>query len=260
MTQRDNILQELKELETSVLNFTPQNVFFVPSGYFDGLAALMLAKVKALDSKNAADEISFLSPVISNLSKQSPYHVPAGYFDGLAENIQRAVTGIEASQTTNEELIAISPFLSSIRKQMPYTVPKEYFENTAQTATVIADKRQAEVVSFTSRKWFRYAAAAVVTSVIAITAFLFINNEKPDATTNSHAWVKKNIKKVSTDKINEFIKLAEEEKLVENAVVSTDKKMEIKELVKDIPVAEIQNFLDEIDVGDNSADDEMILN
>ena len=51
------------------------------------------------------------------------------------------------------------------------------------------------------------------------------------------------MKKVSTDKIDEFIKLAESEKPYEATASVTNKTDDVKELIKDIPENEIQDFL-----------------
>jgi len=55
MTQRDNILQELSELQSSLLNAGTQNVYRVPGGYFDNLAEQVLNRIRALDTENAAE-------------------------------------------------------------------------------------------------------------------------------------------------------------------------------------------------------------
>jgi hypothetical protein len=54
------------------------------------------------------------------------------------------------------------------------------------------------------------------------------------------------MKKISTEKLDEFIKLAETDKVSEEAVASIGTKTEeVKELIKDIPENEIQDFLND---------------
>ena len=56
MIQKENILQELNELKSSLATVTPQNVYTVPVGYFDGLVAQVLSRIKAVEAKNAVEE------------------------------------------------------------------------------------------------------------------------------------------------------------------------------------------------------------
>ncbi len=264
MNNRDNILHELQELQSMLATTVPQNTLAVPAGYFEGLAEQVLNKIKALEAVNAVDELNVLSPTLANLSKAMPYKVPQGYFEGLSEKMLSLLQeNIQLSAT--EELESISPLLSGLKKEMlarpnnqggPFSVPKGYFENTIQSPA----KPEVKIVSITSRKWFRYVAAAVVVGVIAMAGLLVTYNNNIDPTTNSHAWVKKSIKKVSTDKLDQFIQLVDEDKSVENAVATADKNKQIKELVKDIPDSEIQNFLNDTEVLDDVSADETILN
>ena len=69
-------------------------------------------------------------------------------------------------------------------------------------------------------------------------------------------WDKKNIKKVSTDKLDEFIELTEEEKSVQGTIASAEKTQDIKELIKDIPENEIQSLLNDTELLDDSNTDE----
>jgi hypothetical protein len=70
MTQKENILQELNELKSSLATVTPQNIYTVPVGYFEGLAAQVLNHIKAMEAKNAVEELGYLSPLLSNISRQ----------------------------------------------------------------------------------------------------------------------------------------------------------------------------------------------
>jgi hypothetical protein len=250
MTQKENILQELNELKSSLAAITPQNIYTVPVGYFDGLAAQVLNRIKALEAKNAVEELGYLSSSLSNISRQMPNYVPAGYFEGLAEKAMQLVRESSDYQTAKEELETLSPLLSGLKKTMPYSVPQGYFENLAEKR----DKPAAKVVSITQRKWFRYAAAAVVTGVIILAGFIYINSRNAvDPVDQPYAWVKKSIKKVDKTDIDAFVKLADEE--INNlAVVATSpvKPEEIKELMKDVSDKEIQDFLDETTVTESS--------
>ncbi len=260
MTQKDNILQELKELKSILANMTPQNTYTVPTGYFDGLAGQVLARIKATEATTAAEELDYLSPMLNKISKQMPYVAPAGYFDGLPEKMMQSVKESSDYQTAKEELEIVSPLLSSLKKEMPYAVPQGYFETLTEKISTEENKPATKIISISHRRWFRYAAAAVVTGVIVMAGFLVLGKEKADPNTNPHAWVKKSIKKVSTDKLDEFIQLVDEVKPVDNTVASSDKAKEIKELIKDVPETEIQSLLHDTEILEDPVSDETILN
>jgi hypothetical protein len=255
MTQNNNILQELKELESSLAGLAAQNIYSVPDGYFEGLAGQVLNRIKAMEATNAVEELGYLSPTLSNISKQLPYIVPAGYFEGLEEKLMQTVRNSNDYQTATEELETLSPLLSGLKKEMPYSVPQGYFETLAADINTQANKTETKIISIGSRKWFRYAAAAVVVGVIATLSFMLINQDKVTADKDSYAWVKKNIKKVSTEKIEEFIQLTDEDK----SVASIDTKIEdVKELMKDVPENEIQSLLNDTELLDDVNSDENI--
>ena len=69
MTNRETILNELKDLG-SALNYRPQNNYTVPNGYFEGLPAQILNRIKALEASDAKEELKYLSPLLSNVSKE----------------------------------------------------------------------------------------------------------------------------------------------------------------------------------------------
>ena len=56
MTERNNILQELQELKSSLANTGFQNPYQVPAGYFDGLADEILNRIRALEATSASEE------------------------------------------------------------------------------------------------------------------------------------------------------------------------------------------------------------
>ena len=261
MTQKENISKELNELKSTLATVTLQNVYAVPVGYFEGLAAQVLNRIKAMEAKNATEDpiaigLSYLSPSLSNISKQMPYAVPAGYFEEFAENVMQLVRERNDYQTAKEELETLSPLLSGLNKTMPYSVPQGYFESLGEKR----NKPAAIVVSITHRRWFRYAAAAVVTGVIVLAGFIYFNSRKPvDPVEQPYAWVKKSIKKVDKADIDAFVKLANEEFINQSVVANSPvKPEEIKELMKDVSDQEIQDFLDT--TPDTETNDETIMN
>lgn len=235
MTQRDNILQELNELQSSLAKAPAHNVYAVPAEYFEGLAEIMLTRVKALDASNAATELSILSPILSQASKQMPYDIPANYFQELPEAMLTTVNHANA-QTAEEELKSISPLLSSLKKENLYSVPEGYFET-------VVSKPQAKVVSFTGRKLFRYAAAAIVIGIVATSALLVVNQRNPNKQqAKLEEKVKKEIRKASDKELNEFVALTGDSR----DLAVNGSRLEMRDLLKDVSASEMQAFLEEV--------------
>lgn len=260
MAQNNNILQELRELESSLTNMAVQNAYSVPEGYFEGLAAQVLNRIKAMEATTAMEELHLLSPAVSALPKQIPYSAPVGYFEALPENTMQLIREIGLSAA--EETAGLSPLLNGLDKQMPYTVPQGYFNGIEERMlkAVTGAEQTAKVITLSSKKWFKYAAAAILVGVIATTSILLIKKDTIDPDKNSFAWIEKNTKKVSTDEIENFVKLTDETLGQKEVLVNADKLVEVKDLIKDIPEKDIQDFLDDLPYEENnSATDEDIM-
>lgn len=296
MAQKEYILQELNELKSTLASCANLHTYTVPAGYFEGLIEQVMRRIKALDAATAADELDQLSVLLASLSRQMPYSVPAGYFEGLAEQVLRRIRAMEAVSVdeelnalspllaglskkmpynipagyfegpgTNhitteqaspaEELATLSPLLSGMKKEMPYSVPAGYFESLADNIV----KKETKVIAITSRKWFRYAAAAVVTGVIATLAFIrFSNNEikSTDSIAKIEKKINKDLKKMSEQDLNDFLQFnAAGLDGTEN--VKSGNVDEAKELLKDVSESEMKTFLEE--TADVEPDTETIM-
>ncbi len=242
MKDKENILQELSELKSTLANITPQNVYTVPVGYFDGLVFQVLNRIKAMEAKNTTEELSYLSPSLINISRLMPYTVPAGYFEEIAENLMPLIGERNDYHTAQEEIETLSPLLSGLKKQIPYSVPDGYFDNLVEKT----NKPAAKVVSITHRKWFRYAAAAVVTGVAVLTGFIFFgksDNEK-EAGGLALANFTREIQKMDDmqkDNLMDFIDAGMSGN--ETAQLNTDSRLnEVKELLKGVSDKELKEF------------------
>ena len=257
MTQRENILQELRELKSILADADFQTTYKAPAGYFDGLAEEILNRVRALEATSASEELVALSPLLSSISKKMPHSVPAGYFDSLEKKLEQTIsTG--SDETAEKELENLSPLLSQLKKKTTYTVPGGYFENLQPAFINEGSGEKAKVVSITRQKWFRYAAAAVMIGVVATIGFFALNKkENIDPQNKSFAWVKKNLNKVSTDEINEFVELANAET---TDIAKLDGKDEINSLLKEVSDKEIQEFLNDTQLPEAGTEDDLILN
>jgi hypothetical protein len=110
MENRNNILNELREISPVVAGISHQVPYSVPAGYFEELAGRLLQLVKAGEAGN---------PVLPK--PNNPYQVPQGYFEVLASTILQRVIVEETS----------TPVLPKTNN--PYQVPQGYFEGLANT-------------------------------------------------------------------------------------------------------------------------------
>jgi hypothetical protein len=257
MTNRNTILKELAELESVLANHDPQNIYAVPAGYFEGLADQILNHIKALEANDAKEELSYLSPFLSNVSKEIPYSVPAGFFQNLSEDVLKKIIANEDHQTSAKEIETLSPLLSSLKNKKPYSVPAGYFEKL-QTG---AEKKETKVISITKRRWYRFAVAAVVIGIVAISGLVIFKSKQVDPNKNPQAWIEKNVdKKVSKNKLDEFVKLAEGESVNVTSEKDDVKLAEIKELMKDVPEKEIEDFLNDAIALESNGDTDGSMN
>ena len=237
MTNRNIILNELVDLGSTLKDHSPQNIYAVPDGYFEGLPTQILNRIKALETADAKEELEYLSSLLSSVSREMPYAVPAGFFQNLSEDVLKKISKHEDYQTSKEEIGSLSPLLSRLKNKNPYSVPAGYFE----ALETKVEKKETKVISITRRRLYRIAVAAVFIGVIAIGGLLFMNQHQPNINKDPEGWVYQNVtKKVSTEKIDEFVKLAEDE-----TATVTEEKAEIKELMKDVSEKEIQDFLND---------------
>jgi len=193
MTPDLNIENELRELAPALVGKQSLLPYEVPVGYFEQFPQRMLQLAKQDDVK---EEIEVISPLLAGLSKKMPFTVPEGYF----------------------ELSPASP-LNKIGRSIPYTVPAGYFEelpqrilskvlsaNNLENATQAATGSSGAKVISLGRSWIRYAAAAVVTAVIALAGWLYFRPASDSLGVNP-AFVKqldKEIREISDEEILEF--------------------------------------------------------
>lgn len=243
-----------------------QNVYRAPEGYFETLLEKVLNRIKTMEAGNAVEELGYLSPLLSNVSKQIPYTVPTGYFEELEGKLMQSIRESNDYHTAKEELEILSPLLSSLKKEIPYTAPHGYFENLVEILSTKEDKPASKVISLTSSKWFRYAAAAMITGVIAMTGFLYINNTT--ANNPAKALVKfekklnKEIEKTSDKELDEFIQQFSDAGLngEEKASHQSRADSEVKELLKDVSETELKEFLEETADAETIAEEPSSMN
>ena len=255
MTNRNTILNELNDLNSTLGNMSPQNLYAVPTGYFEGLPTQVMNRIKALESTDAKEELEYLSPLLGSMSKEMPYTVPVGFFQDFGDSVMQRINENTNHQTSEEEIAELSPLLNSLKNRNPYSVPAGYFESL-ETKT---EKKEAKVISITRRRWYRMAVAAAVIGVVVISGLLLFNRDR--SISNPQAWVKKNvINKVSDEKINEFVTLVTPsgtQKIEENEAAA---QAEVKELMKDVPQKEIDEFLNDAVALESNDDIDALMN
>jgi hypothetical protein len=244
MSSPKNIHDELKDLNSSLPSNPEGNLYTVPQGYFDGLAASVMTKIKGLEP-SATDEISSLSPLLAGISRTMPYRVPDNYF-----------------QTTIEELPFLtsedpqSAILSLVDRVTPYEVPLGYFANLPdQVLEKVAD-RKARVVSMGGRKWMRWAVAAMVTGIIGLSGVFYFNKKSKGLDADKP--IAAQLKNVSTKELEEFIKTADiTANSSQTAQASFASQNEVKKMLKDVPDKELDAFLKQVPTDD---EDLLVIN
>jgi len=165
----DTVMACLRE-ENILINTTNEQNADVPTGYFDELAASILNKIKA--NEPASEEIKYLSPLLFDLQKRQVFQVPTGYFENLHELVVEKI-----DLATNETLSGeISLFLQDLKNNNVYEVPEGYFDGLSDNIIKkIEHPSTANVVSIKRRSsWIRYSVAAMMTGVLALGLYKYI--------------------------------------------------------------------------------------
>jgi hypothetical protein len=239
MPQRDDILQELKELQSSLTGSLSGTVYSVPAGYFDSLVMQVLTRIKALEASNAKEELEHLSSSLSTVSRQTPYTVPDGYFETLPLIMLGRVSKTAEPLSAKEELESLSPLLGSLKKQMPYSVPAGYFDSLQKAPL---EKPAAKVISLTHRTWFRVAAAAVITGVVVLSGFFFLNRKTTVESGQSLAQFTLDVKKLDEPQKDTLIEYIDGGLYPDYAVNTSGKAPDVKELLKGVSDAELNDL------------------
>lgn len=152
MENSAEILHELNTISPAIAKIPKVNVYSVPEGYFIGL-----------DEKIA-------TTVFLQKDKKTEFQkVPQGYFDSLSGKI---LSKIKEEQSAEREIRSISPALHYLKEEKVFDTPEGYFDNLSSKILDRIKGENAKIFSFNSaRKWWKYAAAAVVAGIITIFAY-----------------------------------------------------------------------------------------
>lgn len=168
--------EETNAISELVAGIGRKNIYSVPAGYFNNLPAQLVAQLSG-SLETVAAETASTSSLVAGIGKQNVYSLPEGYFNNFETSVRAKLF---ANNTVQEETATISELVAGIGSRNIFNVPQDYFENLVVNK-VEDQKPVAKVISMKSRtNVFRYAAAAVVTGVIALSAFFMLNNNSSD--------------------------------------------------------------------------------
>lgn len=193
MESTNDILNELRELSPLLAGMEKINLFTVPEGYFERLAADIIA---VMDVEK--------EPAFKTNGPIQTADVPEGYFKGLADTILARIKNENAS----DELRALSSMLYSIQNENVFETPQGYFENLSDEVMAKVKPEQAKVVIMKRRTStiFKYAVAAAFTGVMALGVFKFT---APASKTELPEYVTAGLKIENIDQ--ELAKISDEE-------------------------------------------------
>lgn len=211
--------------------------YTIPPDYFHHLSSNILLRIKALDALTPAEETATLSPLLNSLSKQMPFTLPEAYFRDLVPSLAAGSNDAETA----------SPLLLSLRNEPTYQLPPDYFDQLPnKILEKVSPAPQAKVVTIGfGRKLVRYAAAACVAAIIAVSGWLLWNRQQPATAPAAGALAA--VKEVSSKELQDFID--------QNTVVLPDnsatvasneiKAEDIKTMLAGVPDAELQKYLEQ---------------
>jgi hypothetical protein len=249
MNSRDHIQDELQGLNSSLPSAGNGTPFTVPDGYFEGLAASVLARIKA-DQVSAAEEIARLSPLLAGISRTMPFQIPDHYF-------QTNIEVLPAITSEDEESLV----LSFVDKEMPFEVPRGYFANLPEQVVDKVEEKASKVVAMPRRNWMRMAVAAMVAGIIAVSGFMYFNSGKRAGNSDvagpiAAQHIVKELKNVSTEELDAFIKTTAVT-VHSTETAKNTKTKDVKSLLKDVSDKELDAFLDQVPTDDT--DEEVVL-
>lgn len=131
-------------------------------------------------------ELKEISPALSEIKNNTVFKVPHGYFEALPEKLLRLAkkNKVDNGLSPDEEIQALSPLIASLKNKPAFNIPAGYFDTLPQSITekLAETEKEAPVFQintrFKNRKpgWWKYAAAAAITGVIAVSTLFFWNN------------------------------------------------------------------------------------
>lgn len=244
MDKSTEILNELKDISPSLAEMERVNVFQVPDDYFTEL-----------------DKRIFTTIFLHQDEKNKDREAPEGYFEGLSGKILARIKNAEI-ESVEEEIKSISPVLLSLKNINVFQAPLDYFENLDDDIKSKLENNKAKVISIgTGRKWWKYAAAAIIAGGITIGSLqIFKNQNAPDynkqiltASANMPAYIKQSLQYNTPEQLDKGIS-----SLSDNEIADYLEKhgtiMDDELLTKDLDPTELPD-VDDYLINDNTLND-----
>jgi hypothetical protein len=231
---REEILQELLEVSPAIAKPIRNNVYSVPLNYFDSLAGNIMTFVK----NNIAGH-SFIQPI------EVPFGIPENYFSELPTQILAAIHKDTQMSEVEIELQEIAPLLNTINKEMVYTVPDQYFSLLIVTVSTIEKITKLRVVKSTKHA-FKYAMAAAVTGIIAVSTYLIapqISKVLNPSENTSSINIAAKIKTVPDTDIIDYLDKNTFGPEVLSLQSLTDEDMDVKNIIQNVSDQDIREYL-----------------
>lgn len=216
MSNRNDIQEELKALNSVLAGMSRAMPYFVPEGYFETLDGEINARRMAMSKPD---------PMLL-LPKSMPYHMPEGYFEDIAANIKALVQEPEPS----------------IDRNLPHEVPAGYFEQLPELVlqkAKAASQKKSRVISLGAiiSKNVRWAAAAIVLMGIGAGIYKYNSVSKTYNTQQALAGL-------SRDSINVYVQQNIDEYDLETITAALNPS-DMKTATGKLTEEEIKNYLDE---------------
>lgn len=242
MKEQDPIQNELNSMDSALRAGIGAQPSSVPEGYFEGLAAQILSRVKETN-ESAQDEITRLSPLLAGINRTMPQSVPVHFFQDNIESLPALTAGEQ------ESLV-----LSFISRELPYEVPSGYFSAFPDAVLEKIEHRSARVVPITRRKWMRVAAAALVAGVVTIAGISYFGGSKTNPpSVNSPQWVASSLQGVSNKALDEFVQTTDPIASNPAPAHKSAKTDDVNSLLKGVSDKDLDSFLDQVPVDDEES-------
>lgn len=178
MNRSQPIQKELSNISFIVAELSHKPVFSVPAGYFESLPEKITGRIKKEEAGfSVTPEIENLSPLLTSLKNKYIPETPAGYFDSFPEKIINRIKEEEPFLPAIDEINSLSPLLAALKNKTTFKAPAGYFNNLPEIVADFTNADQAPVISIRKKNlWAKYAVAAVIAGIIAMSSFLLWNN------------------------------------------------------------------------------------
>jgi hypothetical protein len=221
--KHNNNIDELNSVAPTVASLGNQNLYSIPTGYFDSLADSILNYIK-----------------LNEIRDINLYSAPANYFETLADSIIRKIR-LSSPSEIYQELSEVAPLLTTVNKENVFSIPDNYFENL--TIPVIA-KPAAKIIWIGNsiRKWVTYAAAASVLLIVATASYLYVTTHNRNGETLT---IEQRLARLKDQEIINYLK--ENDEIISGDIIPTsvEENTDIQNMLQNASDEEIQKYLDE---------------